>query len=76
MTTPTERTRAVMELAKAVMALAPYAYGSSATVRIQRHELRILLGWLRHYPDSSDIDYCANVAPELFASTKHQQESK
>jgi len=76
MTTPTERTRAVLELAKAVTALTPYAYGLSPTVRIPRHELRVLIGWLRHYPDASDIEYCAKVAPELFAAPKDQKESK
>ena len=42
MTTPEERTRAVIEMGREVMALAPYLHGKSETVRVPREVLRFL----------------------------------
>ena len=55
MTTPEERTRAVIEMGREVMALAPYLHGKSETVRVPREVLRRLHWWLRHYPMPSEL---------------------
>lgn len=68
MTLPIERTRAVIELAKEVRALAPYVYGKGETVRMPRELLRRLHAWLRHYPEPSELTVTAKLAPHLWAA--------
>lgn len=72
MTLPNERTRAVVELGKAVQDLAPYLHGKSETVRVPREALRSLHGWLRHYPTTVDLTATARVLPHLWAPVEHQ----
>lgn len=67
MTLPQERTRAVIELAREIQALAPYMHGKSETVRVPREALRRLLGWLRHYPMPVELTMTAKAAPHLWA---------
>ena len=51
MTTPSERTRAVIELeADLRRLLTAHATGRGETVRVHRSDLARLAGWLRHYP--------------------------
>jgi hypothetical protein len=69
MTLPNERTRAVVELAREVQALAPYLHGSTETVRVPRETLRRLYGWLRHYPTPLDMATTAKLASRLWAAT-------
>ena len=68
MTTPTERTRAVLELTNAVSRLSPYAHGKSAACLVPRELLRELRGWMQHYPTPSDIEATALACPHLWAS--------
>lgn len=68
MTTPSERTRAVIELAKEAMLLAPYAHGKSVHVSVPRERLRTLLAWLRHYPTEADLNMTASCAPHLWSA--------
>lgn len=70
MTLPNERTRAVVELAKEVKALAPYLHGRSETVRVPRETLRRLHSWLRHYPMPSELTMTAESAPHLWAPSE------
>jgi hypothetical protein len=67
MTLPNERTRAVNEMARAVMALAPYLHGQSNTVRVPRDNLRGLHALLRHYPTPQDLAMTAKKCPELWS---------
>ena len=71
MTTPRERTRAVIELGIAVRELAPYTYGRTPTVRVPREHLRVLLRWLRHYPTPSELWMSADAAPHLWSESEH-----
>ena len=67
MTTPTERTRAVIELAADLRRfLTAYANGSGETVRVHRNDLRQLAGWLRHYPMPHELDTTAEALPQLW----------
>ena len=67
MTTPAERTRAVIELGIAVRELAPYTYGRTPTVRVPREHLRVLLRWLRHYPTPSELWMTGQTTPYLWS---------
>lgn len=68
MTTPAERTRAVLGLAESTQALAPYMHGSSETVRVPRELLRQLHAWLRHYPCKTEIALSARDLPQLWGN--------
>lgn len=68
MTVPDERTRAVVELAIEVQALAPYLRGRTETVRVPRETLLRLYGWLRHYPTPLDMATTAELAPRIWAA--------
>ena len=70
MTTPSERTRAVNEAGRAIMAFAPYLHGKTDTVRIPRALIRELHHWLRHYPTPFELDMTAQRAPELWAESE------
>lgn len=67
MTTPTERTRAVIEMGQSVMQLAPYMHGSTTNVSVPRHLIAELHGWLRHYPTSVCLRLTAGDTPDLWA---------
>jgi hypothetical protein len=73
MTLPNERTRAVVEMGREVQTFAPYAYGSSETVRVPREKIRRLLGWLRHYPMPCEISWTAERAPDLWAQADERK---
>lgn len=68
MTLPDERTRAVLAMAEAVIALGPYMHGNSDGVRVQRELLRRLHTCLRHYPTPLDMQNAAEHAPMVFGS--------
>ena len=67
MTTTTERTRAVLGMAKSARALAPYAHGDSASALVPRELLEALQGWLRHYPSRAELSITARECPGLWA---------
>ena len=68
MTTPNERTRAVVEMAQEVQRLEPYMHGNGDTVRVPREALRRLYALLRHYPMPSELTVTAQRVPELWAA--------
>lgn len=71
MTTPSERTRAVVYLPEAVMDLAPYlARSKGDMVRVPRELIERLCAWLRHYPMASEMDQTAKALPELWGPVK------
>lgn len=67
MTLPSERTRAVVEMANEVLDLRQYLAGRGETARVPREKLRRLHHWLRHYPMPSELDQTAMLAPHLWA---------
>ncbi len=64
MTTPTERTRAVVKVGLAVQALAPYLHGRGETVRVPRDTVRELFALLHHYPMPGDMEGLEGAARE------------
>ena len=66
MTTPQERTRAVIGLGQSVLDLGPYMHGKRETVRVPRELLLALRMWLRHYPSEGDLDITAQVLPGMW----------
>jgi len=67
MTTPTERTRAVVYLPEAVMDLAPYLSRSNGDmVKVPRELIERLCAWLLHYPLASELDQTAEAMPHLW----------
>ena len=67
MTTPAERTRAVLGMAQAANALSQHAHGDSASALVPRELLQALQGWLRHYPSRTEISITARECPGLWA---------
>ena len=55
MTTPAERTNAVINMGRAVEALAPYLHGRGECALVPRETVRDLFALLRHYPTAA---YC------------------
>lgn len=55
MTTPAERTNAVINMGRAIQSLAPYLHGRGETVRVPRETLRDLFALLRHYPTPGEM---------------------
>jgi hypothetical protein len=66
MTTKHERTKAVQNVARQIMKLAPYTHGKSEYATIRRDEIRILHSLLRHYPSDGELDITAEKCPELW----------
>lgn len=68
MTLPYERTRAVNEMANAVLRLAPYLHNrrDRPKVMVPTDLLRDLVARLRHYPTQYDMKRTAELAPELW----------
>ena len=67
MTTPAERTRAVLGMAQAAHALSQHAHGDSASALVPRELLQALQGWLRHYPSPVELNITARECPGLWA---------
>lgn len=71
MTTPEERTRAVLGLAESVRALRQYAYGTGTpNALVPRELIQHLQDWLRHYPTRTDLWIAAREAPSMFGEPK------
>jgi hypothetical protein len=68
MTTPNERSRAVVEMAREVRRLELYMHGNGDTVRVPREALRRLYALLRHYPMPSELTVTAQRVPELWCA--------
>lgn len=68
MTTPTERTRAVQQLGKAVQDLSRYSHGKGERALVPREELRTLLAWLRHYPTDGELWLSSQALPSIWSN--------
>ena len=66
MTTPTERTRAVLMMEKLVAELIPYSYGDKTRVLVPMDLLRLTVQALRHYPTASDLRHSALALPGVW----------
>ena len=67
MTTPTERTRAVLLMGQQAERIGLLVRpGDSARVLVSREELRLLVACLRHYPGAFDMLCASERAPDLF----------
>jgi len=66
MTTPAERTRAVIEMENSVMKLTEYTTRTSKNAVVPRSLLREITGWLRHYPLPLEIAMTHDKCPELW----------
>ena len=65
MTLPDERYRAIEELGNAIRKLNAYTHGKGRCAMVPREEIKALVGWLRHYPTSYDLEQMAQKAPEV-----------
>ena len=70
MTTPTERTRAVLEMAREVMALHTYASRRGKNVTVPRTQLERIVWLLRHYPVRYEMERTAQALPEVWGKPK------
>ena len=69
MTLPVERTRAVLRAEKAIIELMPYVIKASkggSYVRIEPDVLLLFHGVLKHYPTAVDLDFSADLAPDIW----------
>ena len=69
MTLPNERTRAVVEMERAVVAILPFMAHDRPTVqtvRVPRELLQRMTRLLRHYPTEYDMKITAEKVPELW----------
>lgn len=67
-TSPDERSRAVLEVGKAVTELAKYTLGDGERVNVHRSDLQAAIFWLKHYPTVSDISRAAQYSPEIWGN--------
>lgn len=66
MTIPSERTRAVNQMAEAVEGLMFAVDWEGETVTLPREKLDRLMRCLRHYPTRFDMERTAEKCPELW----------
>jgi len=66
MTTPVERTRAVIETERAVSMLRNFTVGKTENVLVPRDLLRQIIQWQRHYPTPSEMLMTHDKCPELW----------
>ena len=67
MTTPVERTYAVLRVEELVRDLHTFAFRRGKTVRVPRDLLMRLVVNMRHYPTPSDIARSAEALPDVWA---------
>lgn len=66
MTLPNERTRAVLEMERAILNLLPHLRGKGEVAMVPRETLRDIWRLLRHYPTPHDMKITAEKCPELW----------
>lgn len=66
MTTPAERTRAVIEMDRTIGMLRNFTVGKTANVLVPRELLRQIIRWQRHYPTHSEMLITHDKCHELW----------
>ena len=70
MTTPAERTRAVLCMERYVLQLRLYQYGRSDRELVPRRLIEALAACLRHYPTAYELAEAAEKAPHIFGDPR------
>lgn len=70
MTTPVERTNAVLRVEELVQDLHKFAFRQSQTVRVPRDLLLRLILSMKHYPTEFDIARSAEALPDVWATPR------
>lgn len=73
MTTPVERSRAVLQMGDAAAALIPYAATAASDaerVEVPAYLLRTITRALRHFPTTGDIDQSSRAAPKIWGTVR------